>query len=755
MDVAPANPQLDKPTANNPVDSAPAPNVNAPDWDAMVETRYTELEKSFLGARPKENAAPLRDAFEFARERHTAQQRKSGEPYILHPLAVAQILAGMSMDAVCLITALLHDVVEDTGTTVEEVSRRFGPEVAACVDGVTKLGKVHLYSREERQAESVRKMLLAMVNDIRVILVKLSDRLHNMRTLGSLPREKQERIAQETLDLYAPIAHRLGMGKVRAELEDLAFRALDPDAHAEIVSQIENKRKASEAFLEEIRKRVEQMLAREGIPARVEGRVKRPYSVWLKLRRQKISIDQVYDLLAIRIITDSLKNVYGALGVIHNEWPPIPGRIKDFIAMPRQNGYQSLHTSVMGRGGQAFEVQIRTEEMHRLAEEGVAAHWKYKEGRRGSSNDEQYMQWMRQLIEWQQEMRDPGEFMSTLRVDLYADEVYVFTPKGKVLVLPRGATAVDFAYGIHSDVGNECVGAKVNGRIVPLKTPLKNGDVVEVLTQQGHLPSKDWLNFVKTSKARNKIKQIINATEREKAIEIGQKYFEKEARHLGVSITKLDKDILANALSDYGVGKLEDLYAQLGYGKIEARPILMRFDPARAVEEPAAAEEAEAAALLPSTPRDVADKDLVLRVKGLNDVMTYRATCCNPIPGEAIVGYITRGKGVSVHGASCKNVQNLLYEVERKIDVEWAKSGGENFEVQISIATDDRPGMLAQFTQTLFQENSNIRTLEAKGDVGGDGAVVDMRIEVKDKRQLERILASLRRIPGVRDIERK
>lgn len=720
------------------------------DWDAIVEAKFNALEQSVKAARPKESTERLAEAFRFARERHAPQLRKSGEPYILHPIAVAQILADMQMDSVCLETALLHDVVEDTGTSSEEVKKKFGPEVALCVDGVTKLGKVHLYSREERQAESVRKMLLAMVSDIRVILVKLADRLHNMRTIGSLPREKQERIAQETLELYSPIAHRLGMGKVRAELEDLGFHAIDPDAYEEIINQIEVKRKASGEFLESIRKRVEQMLAREGIPARVEARLKRPYSVWLKLKRQKIPIEQVYDLLALRIITDSLKNTYGALGVIHNEWPPIPGRIKDFIAMPRPNGYQSLHTSVMGSGGQAFEVQIRTEEMHRLAEEGVAAHWKYKEGRRGASDDEQYMQWMRQLIEWQQEMRDPGEFMSTLRVDLYSDEVYVFTPKGKVVVLPRESTPVDFAYAIHSDVGNACVGAKVNSRIVPLKHALRNGDVVEVLTQPGHMPSKDWLNFVKTSKARNKIKQIITATEREKAIEIGEKYFEKEARRLGVGISKLDKEILSGVLNDYGVQKIEELYAQLGYGKVEARPILMRFDPSRAVEEPVVEEAPAAPPII-----DPAAKDLVLRVKGLNDVMVYRAPCCNPIPGEAIVGYITRGKGVSVHSMSCTNVQNLLYEVERKIDVEWAKTSAENFEVQISIATDDRPGMLAQFTQTLFHENSNIRTLEAKGDAEGDGALVEMKIEVKDKRQLERIIAALRRTPGVRDIQRK
>ncbi len=734
----------------------PASSVPEDSEANLVERRFLELEKSFSVNRPKEDVTKLRTAFEFARDQHAGQARKSGESFILHPLAVAKILADMHMDLVCVETALLHDVVEDTGITIEEIRKRFGDEVATCVDGVTKLGKIQLYSREEQQAESVRKMLLAMVGDIRVILVKLSDRLHNLRTIGSLSREKQTRIGQETLDIYAPIAHRLGMGKVRAELEHLAFGAIDPEAQADIVRQIEHKRKASLEFLEGIQKSVEQKLARESIPARVECRLKRPYSVYLKLKKQKIPIEQVYDLLALRIISDSLKNCYGALGVIHNEWPPIPGRIKDFIAMPRQNGYQSLHTSVMGPGGQAFEVQIRTEEMHRLAEEGVASHWKYKEGRKGKSTEEQYVNWMRQLVEWQQEMRDPGEFMSTLKVDLYSDEVYVFTPKGKVVVLSRGSTPVDFAYSIHSDVGNACVGSKVNNRIVQLKYSLKNGDVVEILTQPGHMPSKDWLGFVKTSKARNKIKQIINATERSKSIEIGEKYFEKEARRLSISISKLDEGILAQVLEDYGMSKLEDVFANLGYGKLEARPILMRFAPERAQEEEAKAEQALAAVAPPEVP-DKTLKNLALRVKGMNDVLIYRATCCNPIPGEAIVGYITRGKGVAVHRLSCSNVQNLMYEVERKIDVEWAKTGVDSFDVQISITTDDRPGILAQFTQVLFSENSNIRSLEARGDEerGGDGAVVDMKIEVRDKRQLEKILSALRRIPGVRDIERK
>jgi guanosine-3',5'-bis(diphosphate) 3'-pyrophosphohydrolase len=519
-----------------------------------VQALFEELETRVHELRPTEDLAPLLKAFRFAAERHRTQKRVSGEPYMIHPLLVTRQLAEMHMDMACLQTGLLHDVVEDTSATLDEIRKNFGEEVAHCVDGVTKLGKLNLASREERQAESVRKMLLAMVNDIRVILVKLADRLHNMRTLGSLSREKQERIAQETLEIYAPIAHRLGMGKIRGELEDLSFKYLEPEASAELLKEFDAARSTNEGLLSEIKHTVELHLAREGIPARVETRMKRAYSVFQKLKRQKITLDQVYDLLAVRIITDSVKNCYAALGVIHNEWHPIPGRIKDFIAIPRPNLYQSLHTSVMGPGGRHFEVQIRTDEMHRVAEEGIAAHWKYKEGRRGAASaaDDQRIAWLRQLVEWQREMRDPGEFMSTLKVDLYPEEVYTFTPLGKVIVLPRDASPIDFAYFIHSDVGNRCVGAKVNGRIVPLKSALRNGDVVEILTQTGHLPSKDWLAVVKTSKARNKIKHVINTTERVKAIEIGEKYLERESRRLGVKSADITRSQLESVASDYG-----------------------------------------------------------------------------------------------------------------------------------------------------------------------------------------------------------
>jgi GTP pyrophosphokinase len=446
-----------------------------------------------------------------------------------------------------------------------------------------------------------------------------------------------------------------------------------------------------------------------------------------------------------------VKNCYAALGVIHNEWHPIPGRIKDFIAIPRPNLYQSLHTSVMGPGGTAFEVQIRTEEMHRLAEDGIAAHWKYKEGRKGPGFDDQRISWLRQLVEWQREMRDPGEFMSTLKVDLYPEEVYAFTPKGRVIVLPRDATPVDFAYAIHTDVGNTCVGAKVNGRIVPLKYALRNGEVVEILTSAGHLPSKDWLTFVKTSRARNKIKHVINTTERAKAIEIGQKYLEREARRLGIGLSRVTKADLEAVASEYGYGRIEDLHAALGYGKFSPRQVLQKIAPDKVpVEAP------EQPKPVPGSAPGQADEDLVVKVRGVDDLLVYRARCCNPIRGESIVGYVTRGKGIAVHSVNCANVQNLMYEVERKIDVEWARAVSEPFNVKMVIQTDDRPGMLNQLTSVLFHEQSNIRSLEARQDDkrSGDGAVVEMTIEIRDKKQLERVASAVRRIPGVRDVER-
>ena len=731
----------------------PAASRSTTSEDA-VEHLYADLETRVRQVRPNEDLGPLERAYRFASERHKAQKRASGEPYMVHPIQVTRLLADMNMDMTCLVTGMLHDVVEDTSATLVEVKKEFGDDVAACVDGVTKLTKLNLANREERQAESVRKMLLAMVNDIRVVLVKLADRLHNMRTLEALTREKQERIASETLEIYAPIAHRLGMGKVRGELEDLAFRYLEPEASTGLLKEFEAQHADNEAFLNEIKHTVEVLLAREGIPGRVECRLKRPYSVFQKLKRQKITLDQVYDLLAVRIITDSVKNCYAALGVIHNEWHPIPGRIKDFIAIPRPNLYQSLHTSVMGPGGRHFEVQIRTDEMHRLAEEGIAAHWKYKEGRRGPAADDQRVAWLRQLVEWQREMRDPGEFMSSLKVDLYPEEVYAFTPKGRVIVLPRDATPVDFAYAIHSDVGNSCTGAKVNGRIVQLKYGLRNGDVVEIMTSPGHLPSKDWLSIVKTARARQKIKHVINHVERAKAIEIGEKYLEREARRLGVALSRITQSQMEAVAADYGCSKMEDLHAALGYGKYSARQVLQKLAPD--IVGPDVPEAAPQDVQRASAPQPQGSEDLVIRVTGMDDLLVYRAGCCNPIRGDAIVGYVTRGKGVAVHAVHCANVQNLMYEVERKIDVEWARAAADSFPVKLLVHSEDRPGMLNQLTSAVFHEQTNIRSLEARSDDerAADGAIVDITVEVRDKKQLERVIGAIRRISGVRDIER-
>ena len=506
-----------------------------------------------------------------------------------------------------------------------------------------------------------------------------------------------------------------------------------------------------------MRSTVESELRREGIPARVQSRVKRAFSVYQKLKRQKITLDQVYDLMGLRIVTDSVKNCYGALGVIHNEWRPVPGRIKDFIAIPRPNLYQSLHTSVVGPEGRHFEIQIRTEEMHRIAEEGIAAHWKYKEGRRGVQDDER-VAWLRQLVEWQQDMRNPGDFDSTLRLDLYAEEVYCFTPKGRVVALFAGSSAGGFAYAVHSEVGNTCTGAKVNGRIVQLKYTLRNGDVVDILTTAGHQPSKDWLGLVKTSRARNRIKHVINASERERAIEIGQKYLEKEARRLGTRMASIRGEELDRVANEYGLGKTEDLYAALGYGKFSARQVLQKAAPELVPAEGAVPVPSAGASTTPPRREGTSDgkDDDAIKVHGIDDLMVYRAKCCNPIRGDAIVGYVTRGKGVAVHTRLCPNVQNLMYDSERKIDVEWTRNVDETFPVRVVVHTDDRPGLLHQLTSALADEKINVRSLEARTDFSQstDAAIVEMTVEVRDKKQLEKLCTAMRRISGIRDVER-
>ena len=701
---------------------------------------------------PQDNLDLIRRAYIFSAKEHKGQVRASGEAYLTHPLEVANILAEMKMDAVTVSVGLLHDVVEDTLVSLEDVESIFGPEVAHIVDGVTKISQIQFTSKEAKQAENFRKMLLAMTDDIRVIMVKFADRIHNMRTLEYLSAERRDAIARETMEIYGPLANRLGMGKVRGELEDLAFSYLDAKSYQELKDIVERKRKTHEAFLAEVTKLVEEQMKEHGIPCRIESRVKRLYSIHVKLKKQRITIDQVFDLLAIRIITDSIKNCYAALGVIHNTWRPVPGRIKDFIAMPRPNGYQSLHTSVIA-GGQPFEVQIRTAEMHRIAEEGIAAHWKYKDGKLiADSREDRGISWLRHLVEWQQEMKDPADFLSTLKVDLYPEEVYTFTPKGSVITLPREATPIDFAYAIHTEVGHTCVGAKINGRMVPLKTKLKNGDIVEIVTQAGHTPSRDWLSVVNTSRARNKIRHWLTEQEGEKAIELGRRMLEKEARKFRMSIRGvLDGEKLAAILPDYGASKPEDLLALIGYGKISAKQILVRIAPNGADTLPA-----EDESRIASVVKRVLGlgSDAKLKVRGFDDLLVYRAKCCNPIRGEEIIGYITRGKGVAVHSKNCPNVQNLLYDAARKIEVEWAGVApqAEAYAVPLTIVTENRTGILAQIAAVVAEVGSNIVHVEAK--TADERGTIDLVVEIPDMKHLERVLASIRRIDGVYEVIR-
>lgn len=697
----------------------------------------------------------LRRAYLFSARQHRGQTRQSGEPYLVHPLEVANILADLKLDPICVATGLLHDIVEDTETSAEEIEEYFGPEIAHLVDGLTKISKLDHASTEERQALNMRKMLLAMVDDVRVVLVKLADRLHNMRTLEYLPGEKRRRIAQETLDVYAPIAHRLGMARVRGELEDLAFKHLEPEEYQKLKELVESRRSRLEAFLEEVKQRILDMMGTSSIEAVfIEGRIKRLFSIYQKLRRQRINIDQVYDLVAIRIITESVKDCYAALGVIHTAWKPIPGRFKDWIAIPRENFYQSLHTSVVGDGGQPFEVQIRTREMQSIAEEGIAAHWKYKEGRRGTHTDEdEAFVWLKRLVEWQQEVKDSREFLDSLKLDLYPKEVYCFTPKGKVIELPRGATPVDFAFLIHTQVGLACVGAKVNGRIVPLKYQLRNGDVVEIMTSPSAHPSRDWMNFVKTSRARSKIRHFLAESERTTAIELGKKLFEKEADRFRLNTRKLlSNGDLDRVAADYGVSRADDLLAAIGYGKVLPRNVIAKLlPPDRAAE----IEQEKRPTLKQVVKRALGLQDRIV-VKGIDDVMVYRARCCNPIRGEEIMGYITRGKGVAVHSNRCPNLPGLLVNPERLIEVEWMKSDAKHesaYPVTLKLVTEDRPGMVADVTQAIAGVGTNIRDIRASLDDEGCGQLV-LTAEIFDLKHLEKITGALKSVRGVMDVER-
>jgi len=640
--------------------------------------------------------------------------------------------------------------------TKERLAELFGPDVAHLVDGVTKISRYNFTSREAQQAETFRKMLLAMTDDLRVILVKLADRLHNMRTLEHLPEEKRRAISAETMEIYAPLANRLGMGKVKGELEDLSFRFLHPDEHVQLTAAIDERLKASSAHVEGIRRDLLEKTAGAGIEADVTGRVKRYWSIRQKLHRQQIPLDQLYDILAFRILVDTIPQCYSVLGIVHQAWRPVPGRIKDYIAMPKPNFYQALHTTLVPENAPPFEVQIRTREMDLIAENGIAAHWKYKEGKLDPRADEASIGMVRQLLETTKEISDPREFLTALRIDLFPDEVYTFSPRGAVFSFPRGATPVDFAYRIHTDVGHHCVGARVGGRLVPLKTPLENGDIVEIMTSPAAQPSRDWLGFVVTSRAKNKIRAFIHAAEKEKSIEIGRRLLERELKKFKKSLPRLlDQKAFDPHLQEFGASKVDDLLADVGYGKVLPKAVVAKLLPP---ETPAA--DATPAPSRVATLRSAVRRVLPfgpatgIRVKGENDLLATLAECCRPVPGDDIVGYVTRGRGVSVHATACPNVRNLLFDPAREIEVEWHSAKDSSFTVDLEIRTEDRPGMLAKITQVISAAGSNIRAIEARTSRDGTAAI-EGSVTTRDRRHLEKLLVTLRAVPGVTEVRRR
>jgi GTP pyrophosphokinase len=718
-----------------------------------------DIEGRFEAHQRPYDADLLKNVYQFSEEMHAGQLRRSGEPYFIHPVNVSYLLADLRFDDRSVAVGLLHDVLEDTLTTRDILREKFGDEITEMVDGVTKISRHEYVRRDEAQAETFRKMILASAKDVRVIVVKLADRLHNMMTLEHLPNEARRRISRETLEIYAPLAHRLGMSRVQADLEELAFYYLYPLQFAELHSKIQQEMKIGQGTIRRIRERLVAALAEAGIEAEITFRVKRYYSIYQKLRRQGIDISQLYDYLAFRVITERERDTYAALGVVHQTWRPIMGRFKDYIAVPKPNGYQSLHTTVVGEKGHHFEVQIRTREMELVAEEGIAAHWTYKEregGRERWQGDPNIL-WLRQLLEWQNEVSDPRTFLTTLKIDLYPDEVYVFTPKGEVLSFPRGATPLDFAYKVHTEVGHHCVGARVNGRLVPLRSELSNGDMIEIVTNPSRHPSRDWLSIVATSRAKQKIRQWLNTEQKTRALEIGRRLFEKEARRYGASARKLlEGDAVKQMMAADGIANGDELLSRIGFGKVEARKVLERVLPAEQLARPS--EPAPQGKLRNAVSRMLPFTGGAgpIVVKGQDDLLAYLAKCCNPVPGEEIVGYVTRGRGVSVHSCDCPNVQNLLYHPEREIPVEWGRPRDreDSYRIGLTVETEDRPGILARLADAIASQESNIAQLEAATPGNGRG-LIDVTVQVRDRKHLEKILNRLRGLPGVLRVDRR
>ena len=701
-------------------------------------------------------------AYNYAKEKHGTQCRKSGEPYIIHPVQVAYILADIGLDEATICAALLHDVVEDTEVTHEDLVRDFGEEIATMVAGVTKLGELRYQaSTEERQVENYRKMFLAMGKDIRVIIIKLADRLHNLRTLKYLRRDRQIANAKETMELYAPLANRLGIYSLKWELEDLAFKYLYPEEYRELVEGIDKKREERLQFIEKIMDDIRGQLKKQKIEAEVTGRAKHLYSIYRKMKRDNKTLDQIYDLFALRILVNSVKDCYAALGVVHEMYSPMPGRFKDYIAVPKPNMYQSIHTTLLGEKGTPFEVQIRTWEMHRIAEYGIAAHWAYKEANYGKKGKQvvtvtkDKLAWLRETLEWQQDMKDPQEFLNTLKTELFEDEVYVFTPKGKILVLPRDATPIDFAYSIHEEIGNHMVGCKINSKMMPIITKLQSGDIVEIMTSDSQKgPSRDWLKFIKTTKAKSKIQSWFKKEQRSENIEKGKDLIEKEIKRLGISHDELFKqDYINAALDRYKFKNLEDMYASVGFGAISQVKIISRMleEYRKSHKEENIEQKIEE---LTSKRKNAKPSSTGVVVKGIDNCLVKLSKCCNPVPGDNIIGYITKGRGVSVHRTDCVNVKDLLKEEDRIIDVYWYTEKAASYNVDITVFANDRSGLLADVIQVLSNLKTKLMGLNSKA-TKEHIATIEITIEVENIEELNKVLKELRKVDSVYEVTRK
>lgn len=718
----------------------------------MIENLISKIEEY----NPNVNLEAIIKAYNFAEASHRGQLRNSGEAYFVHPFNVAMILADLNMDEATIAAGLLHDVLEDTNVTYETLVGKFGEEIANLVDGVTKLKKLKYKTKQENQAENLRKMVLAMAKDIRVIIIKLADRLHNMRTLEYMSEEKKKEKALETLEIYAPLAHRLGISRIKWELEDLALRYLDPEGYYDLVEKVSKRRKEREAYIQRIIKQIDEKLEEMNITRDISGRPKSFYSIYKKMVYQNKSFEQIFDLTAIRIIVDTIKDCYGVLGIVHTMWKPIPGRFKDYIAMPKPNMYQSLHTTVIGPEGEIFEIQIRTWEMHRTAEYGIAAHWKYKEGSVKTDNFDEKLAWLRQLLEWQKELKDPREFMETLKIDLFADEVFVFTPKGDVINLPNGSTPIDFAYRVHTAVGHNCVGAKVDGRIVPLDYKLKNGNIVEILTSSNSSgPSIDWLKIVKSNQAKNKIRQWFKREQRGANILKGKELLEKEIKRQGLKVGEVLKEEwikkVANKLS---LNTPDDLYAGLGYGSITISQVMSRlreyYNEHYGIRIDEANEEAKISEQISARGRKRFTQGV--SIKGVENIKVKFSKCCNPVPGDDIIGYITRGRGVSIHRKDCPNLSSLEGK-ERFIEVFWNTDEKAEYPAEIQIKGTDRPGLLTEITSKITEAQLSLLALNARTNKE-KLAIINMTLEIKDIDQLRELMKKIKKLKGVIDVYR-